>query len=469
MRGLSIVVVSLLVPLAACSSGGSSGSDPLPDGSSGGTGGSLGGTGGGGAGGAGATGGAATDGGDAAPDAPAAPTVLFPKTGLQPDELAVLVNEQDPQSVEVGAYFAQKRGVPSSQIVKLSFPVGDVMSQADFSAQKPLVDALPATVQGLVVSWTKPYRVDCMAVTAAFALGFDKKYCNQTGGACGATASSAYFGSDSTAPFTDHGLRPAMMLAAKTAADAKALVDRGQSADDTYPTGEGWLIRTTDSARSVRYPMFVELTQAWNHPEVMKLNYVDNASGAGSDVIENQQGVLFYLTGLASVPKIETNQYRPGALADHVTSYGGQVPTGGQMSVVAWLEAGATASYGTVVEPCNYTQKFPDPRQLVPRYYRGASALEAYWKSVQWPGEGLFVGEPLARPWGSSQVAWVGDTLEITTTLLDPKKSYALESAPSASGPFTPVKTGIQIPYEQRAKITLPAAAAPVYRLVPEG
>jgi xylose isomerase len=26
--------------------------------------------------------------------------------------------------------------------------------------------------------------------------------------------------------------------------------------------------------------------------------------------------------------------------------------------------------------------------------------IEAYWKSVAWPGQGLFVGEPLARPWG---------------------------------------------------------------------
>ena len=395
--------------------------------------------------------------------------MLFPKAGLEPGELAVLVNEQDPQSVDVGAYYVQKRGVPPSQLVKLSFPVGTVMSQADFSVQKALVDALPATVQGLVISWTKPYRVDCMSVTAAFALGFDKKYCNQTGGACGPTASSPYFNSDSTAPFTDHGVRPAMMLAAKSAENAKGLVDRGLSADDTYPTGEGWLVRTTDSARSVRYPMFVELTQSWSHPEVMKLNYVDNASGAGSDVIENQQGVLFYLTGLATVPKIETNQYRPGALADHLTSYGGQVPTGGQMSVVAWLEAGATASYGTVVEPCNYTQKFPDPRRLVPRYYRGASALEAYWKSVAWPGEGLFVGEPLASPWGSSVVEYADGTLKITTTLLDPKESYALESAESASGPFSVATSGIQVPYEQRAVITLAPATAPVYRLVPEG
>ncbi len=33
------------------------------------------------------------------------------------------------------------------------------------------------------------------------------------------------------------------------------------------------------------------------------------------------------------------------------------------------------------------------------RYYiRGNSLIEAYWKSVAWPGQGIFVGEPLAKP-----------------------------------------------------------------------
>jgi len=37
---------------------------------------------------------------------------------------------------------------------------------------------------------------------------------------------------------------------------------------------------------------------------------------------------------------------------------------------------------------------------MVRRYVRGESLIEAYWKSVRWPGQGLFLGEPLARPWG---------------------------------------------------------------------
>jgi uncharacterized protein (TIGR03790 family) len=70
-----------------------------------------------------------------------------------------------------------------------------------------------------------------------------------------------------------------------------------------------------------------------------------------------------------------------------------------QMSVLAWIGQGATASYGSVSEPCNFLEKFPNVKVLFEHYSRGETALEAYWKSVAMPGQGLFIGEPLARPY----------------------------------------------------------------------
>ena len=87
------------------------------------------------------------------------------------------------------------------------------------------------------------------------------------------------------------------------------------------------------------------------------------------------------------------------ALADHLTSAGGDLLGKGQMSSLRWLEAGAIASYGTVSEPCNHWQKFPNPAVLLKHYLLGASAIEAYWKSVAWPVQGVFIGEPLASPY----------------------------------------------------------------------
>ena len=67
--------------------------------------------------------------------------------------------------------------------------------------------------------------------------------------------------------------------------------------------------------------------------------------------------------------------------------------------MLAWIASGATASYGTVSEPCNHLQKFPHPQVLLLHYLQGSTAIEAYWKSVAWPQQGLFVGEPLAAPY----------------------------------------------------------------------
>jgi hypothetical protein len=69
------------------------------------------------------------------------------------------------------------------------------------------------------------------------------------------------------------------------------------------------------------------------------------------------------------------------------------------MSALRWLEAGASGSYGTVVEPCNFPAKFPDPGLALSAYRDGVTLIEAYWRSVAMPGQGVFIGEPLARPW----------------------------------------------------------------------
>ena len=88
----------------------------------------------------------------------------------------------------------------------------------------------------------------------------------------------------------------------------------------------------------------------------------------------------------------------PGAIADHLSSFGGMLSDSSQMSALTWLEAGATGSYGAVVEPRNLPQKFPQPAIVIGRYIQGETRIEAYWKSVAWRGQGVFIGEPLATP-----------------------------------------------------------------------
>jgi len=347
----------------------------------------------------------------AASEPPPAAPVAAPPAAVVPalppqlaaGQMAVVYAEGDATSEAIARAYQLARGIPAQQVVGVRLPqgVGHAIGADDFAQLKAGLDArLGEHVQALLVTWTRPSRVagPCsMSLTSALAFGFDARHC----GGCSRTAASPYYDHDTARPWTELGVRPAMMLGAASLADANALIARGLAAEGLMSAGarpRGWLVRTSDTARSVRWPDFVQTVAGalggvdWR--------YLDNSGGSGSNVVAESAGVMFYLTGLSRVPQIDQLHWLPGAVADHLTSYAGVLPDGaGQMPATAWLAAGATGSYGTVEEPCNHVQKFPRASVLTQRYGRGETLIEAYWKSVQWPGQGLFVGDPLARPW----------------------------------------------------------------------
>lgn len=413
-------------------------------------------------------------------DASARPvaTLLAPRRGLQPSEIGVLVNDHDQQSVEVASYYQQKRRIPDGNIVHLNFDeaklypgftVNNGIDPKDFAALKAQVDAaLGPQIQALAITWSRPFRIAGFnyyptnySITSAFTFGIDPAYLSSP--SCNPMPENPYFNSNSSKPYTDFHIRPTMMLAGVDAAHVKATIDRGVAADASFPSGTGWFVRTPDAARSnPRFADFKSTVESWLRPDTLRLVYADFSAG-GPGVITQRPNILFYETGLANVPGLETNTYAPGALADHLTSSGGDLFGNGQMSILRWLEAGATGSYGTETEPCARPQKFPRASVLVKNYFLGDSALEAYLKSVEWPAQGVFVGEPLARPFGTKARLENG-TLTITTTSLEPGVTYVLSSAPTSVGPFTRLKAVSVFAY-QFTTISAAGVTAPFYKL----
>lgn len=351
------------------------------------------------------------------------------RTGLTPDKLGVIINDDDPLSRQIGDYYQIARQIPAANMIHLHFPPGrKALSKDEFQGLKAEIDRLtPPHVQAYAVAWTVPYRVDCMSLTSALAFGFDESYCSSD---CGPTKPSPYFNSPSLHPAGDHKLRPAMMLAGFDFEQIKTLIDRGVAADHSFPDGRAYLVITPDKRRSVRAIYFEQTAD--------ELAGVFPVEILETDAITGRDDVLFYFTGLARVPQLDTLDFLPGALADHLTSSGGQLTDSSQMSSLRWLEAGATASYGTVVEPCNHMQKFPFPGVAMFHYALGASAIEAYWKSVAWPGEGVFVGEPLAQPFAPELREIRPGTFELR--IFSPRERLLrIEQSRSAAGPFKPL------------------------------
>ena len=395
---------------------------------------------------------------------PALQAPSLPRTGLVAADLAVLIAAGDPLSEAIGRAYQKARGIPEANMVRVQVPAGsDVISAADFAVLKAAIDArLPAQAQATLVTWTQPSRVVgacAMGITSALALGYSAAQC----GGCARTAASAYFDSDSTRPADELQLRPSMMLGASTLEAAQALIQRGLAADGSAPSGSGSLMRTTDAARSVRYPDYPALPAAWATAPGLALRYLDASAAGSAQELSQQSDVLFYFTGLVRLSQLATLHFLPGAAADHLTSFAGLLPAAnGQMPATDWLAAGATASYGTVEEPCNYAEKFSRASVLIEHYLRGATLIEAYWKSVAWPGQGLFVGEPLARPWSQAPTAAIeAGELVVRTRSMRRNSSYRVDyRAANASSWTTLASLTAGQPRPVTWRVALPADGA---------
>jgi uncharacterized protein (TIGR03790 family) len=313
--------------------------------------------------------------------------------GLTADRLGVIYNRGDPTSTRVAQYYASRRHVPGINVIGLSVPDRPNISRDQLrQLRTAMIDQLPSNVQSLLLVWSRPYAVECMSITTGFAAGYRPGFCEP---GCQPTADNPLFDTRGWLPADTTGWLPAMLLPSDDEVLARTVTDRGIDADGSQPNGTVYLVRTQDAARGVRGLNYADASaQLSGRVSVRELQ---------TPVVEPPRDIIGYFTGVARVQELSKLAFRPGAVADHLTSTGGVLANPSQMSALEWLRQGATASYGTVSEPCNRVGKFPDPAVLFDHYLRGDTLLEAYWKSVAMPGQGLFIGEPLARPYPISQ------------------------------------------------------------------
>ena len=315
--------------------------------------------------------------------------------------LGVIINTSDPYSVDVGEYYIEKRKIPAQNVVRVSFdPSVKTMPTAIFKEIKKQVDsALPSSIQAMALTWVQPYRVQAenTSITNAFAFPLEPSEKDPQNG-IKVWYSNPYYQSTSMKPYADYRIRPAMLIAASTSSKAKQLIDRGVASDNANPIGTGYVLYTSDAVRSLR----VGTSDQNNTAVASQLKSIGSPLGdlkyMDADTLTGAQDVLFYFTGKVRVDNITSNVFLPGAIADHLTSYGGMLTDSSQMSSLAWIDGGATGSFGTVTEPYAIADRFPNINTAMSNYTMGNTLIEAYWKSVKDSALGLFIGEPLARP-----------------------------------------------------------------------
>jgi uncharacterized protein (TIGR03790 family) len=328
----------------------------------------------------------------------------------------VVVNQNSTNSVQLGNAYCEQRGVPPQNVLRMAGWTGaiDMWSRPDFEAylRDPLLTMLASrglTNQAVFVllSMDIPFTVSdngsYNSTTSALFYGFKPNIGSLSSCSLPDASSNSYAFSE--LPFREATPNTAstnsflaMMLTDNTLGGAELILSRGVASDSTYPTQAVYLAKTSDTARNVR---FVEFDNALFSGRVRGDNSLVSTNTDSTSSIN-----LFGLqTGLANL-SLPVNAFVPGAMGDSLTSYAGIIfgNSAGQTTLLAFLEAGAAGSYGTITEPCNYTQKFPDPRNY---FYqcRGFCLAEAYYQSVLNPHQGLLVGEPLAAPFACPSTA----------------------------------------------------------------
>lgn len=325
----------------------------------------------------------------------------------------VVVNQNSTHSVQLGNEYCEQRGVPPQNLFRMTGWTGGAISwsRTDFETYllDPLLDTLASRglthqAEYVLLSMDIPYRISDAAglnsTTSALFYGF-KSDTAPPGPGLPASCSLPDLSSNSYAfseiPF--HLARPdtaptnsflAMMLTDNSLPAAELILGRGVAGDSSFPTQTVYLAKTSDTARNVR---FLEFDNAIFNGRVAG----DNSLIPISTDSTSFTNLLGLMTGLANL-SMPANTFVPGAMGDSLTSFGGYLfENSGQTALLAFLDAGAAGSYGTVVEPCNYTQKFPDPLDY---FYqeRGFSLAESYYQSLRNPYQGILVGEPLSAP-----------------------------------------------------------------------
>ncbi len=335
--------------------------------------------------------------------------------------VVVVVNQASTNSLQLGNYYCEKRHIPPQNVLRINWTgTNTIWSFVDYSNTlfMPFQSMLAARqltnqVDYVVLSMDIPYRIKSTAsiwdnsTTSALFYGY-KADPNPAPLQCSMAPDStnAYAGSESPWPpaLALPGLTNSclvMMITSSNLALAQQIIDGGVAADFTFPTQTVYLVKGSDPDRNVRYLSFDDA--------IFNTRLRGNYHMVRTNVYLGLPNIFGYQFGAYSLNPTGY-AFLPGSMVDNLTSWGGILfqDGGGQLNILELLNLGATATYGTVEEPCNYLEKFPSPQDY---FYqaRGFNVAECYYQSVTNPYEGVFVGEPLAAPFAQpAQAAWLG-------------------------------------------------------------
>ncbi|MEI7881819.1 MAG: TIGR03790 family protein, partial [bacterium] len=343
---------------------------------------------------------------------------------LGPHEVLLLANRNSPRSLALARDYAALRHIPEVNLVALDLPASPAceMTPADFTAKiwnparQALLDrGLSDHILAWVYSVDFPIRITATPALSLQGLTFLKgKMPDKEQVERGSYASPIFAGPETPriSGFPAQSLDvqsawlgqdmpvPSMMLGymgpnGNTPEEIMACLKNGVQSDQTRPGGTV-LILTNSDIRTLARAWEFELAK--NELEAQEIAVIIAPTPPSTKGEPTKLCGL--MAGAADLPEIARHKFlfRPGAIAEHLTSFGAAFDNNGQTKITEWIRAGATASAGTVTEPLSIWMKFPHAR-VFSLQAAGCTILESLIQSIRCPLQILLIGEPLASPW----------------------------------------------------------------------
>lgn len=355
--------------------------------------------------------------------------------GGGPQNVLVVINTLSDDSVKVGEYYVEQRGIPAINVCRIACPT-DRSIEFDVYRDKieqPILKYLRSAgiddhIDYIVMAQDMPVRVNVggafrwVSVGAIFQLtetevpGSPQERMPQWGNPY-AKANKAFDHDDEYA-YDAAGTKLAKLylvtyLMSIKAGDAMALVDRSIQSDRHKSDGNEWFYyqdaNGNASGRNALYDRFIQSMAAAGFKNAEHVV-------SGPDALIDRTQIMGYMSGgtytKLNREKVKTNEYLPGAICDMLQSFG-SVPQNWdesghtQFPVAYMIEAGITGVHGCVAEP--YTLAFPTV-PLFDWYTQGYNLAETFWMGIP-PGYWMNMvnGDPLAQPYAKRPVITVTD------------------------------------------------------------
>ncbi|WP_373065519.1 TIGR03790 family protein [Gemmatimonas sp.] len=336
-----------------------------------------------------------------------------PATGAE--RVLVVINTRSSASDSVGRYYAKRRGIDPTHIVRLELPlddeIGDIAFQTDIVLPvRAAIAALPVRIDFIVLTTDVPIRVarksgssvDAMLGAMNLAIppmvGLDSVWLSRY--------RNPYYNADGPFASDRYGMYLVTRLDCARVTDCLALVDRSIAArpapgpfffdampprrgTDGYATMNLLLYRAAYRLPQRGVGVQIDTTEAFVAPTGPVMGYVSWGSNDS-----RFDSVAYHAV-----------RFLPGALAETFVSTSARTfrpVNGGQSRIVDLISQGVTGVKGYVSEP--FTLALANPDILFDRYVRGANLAEAFYAAsymVLW--KDLVIGDPLCAPYALFQ------------------------------------------------------------------